>query len=147
MTELVRRCLNQIAAPQLRCSIPRVASKTVATHVSIDPLNHYLGRHEGARLSRIRGAGHFVFSPHSLGLRYVRRAGLALLSRKRRLPIKSTAMRTHPQSAVGSLFFRQLSAYCAVCFFLPYDQRTISDVAMVRIRLGGADFYRNGITN
>jgi hypothetical protein len=118
----------------------------VATHVSIVLRNHYFGRHEATRISGILGAGDFVFTRCAVGLRYVRVTGSTLFSRKCGLPTKSAALRTRPQHTTGGLFVDQLCAYCTVCFVLPNDKRTISDVAVVGVRVGDSGLYRNGVT-
>jgi hypothetical protein len=118
----------------------------VATHVSIVLRSHYLGRHEATRIPGIPGVGNFVFTRSAVGLRYVRHTGPTLFSRKHGLSTKSTALRTHPQHTIGGLFVNQLCAYRTVRFVLPNDKRAISDVAMVRVRLGGRGLYGNGDT-
>jgi len=118
----------------------------VATHVSIVLRNHYLGHHEATRILGIPGAGNFVFTWCAVGLRYVRLIGPTLFSRKRGLSTKSTALRTRPQPTAGGLLVDQLCAYCTFRFVLPNDKRTISDVAVVGIRVGGRGLYCNGNT-
>ena len=124
----------------------RKLGKTVATHVPEDRANQYRQCHEAARVFGIPCAWHFVFARQALGLHYIRRAGSTLFSRKCRLPIKSAALRTHPQHTTGGLFFEELSAYCTVRFVLLNDKRTISDVAVVGLRVGSPGLYRHGVT-
>ena len=54
--------------------------KTVAIHVSIDPLNEYRGCHEAACVPGIPGSRHFVFARRPVGIHYVRLVGDTLLS-------------------------------------------------------------------
>lgn len=112
---------------------------TVVIHVSITPRSHYFGHHEATRIPGIPGAGNFVSTRRAVGLRYVCLTGPPLFSRKCWLPLKSTALRARPQHTAGDLFVDQLSAYCAVRFVLPDDKRTISDVAVVGVRVGLAE--------
>ena len=126
--------------------IPAQEFKTVATHVSTALRKHYLGRHEATRIHRIHSAGNFVPTRYAVGVRYVCLTGPTLFSRKCGLQTKSTALRTHPQHTAGGLFFDQLSAYCTVRFVLPDDKRTISDVAVVGVRVGDCGLYCNGDT-
>ena len=128
------------------CFIPPREFKTVATHVSTALRKHYLGRREATRIHRILSPGNFVSTRYAVGLRYVCHTGPTLFSRKCGLQTKSTALRTHTQHGAGGLFFRQLSAYCAVRFVLPNDKRTISDVALVGVRVGGCGLHCNGDT-
>ena len=118
----------------------------MATHVSIVLRNHYFGRHEATRIPGIPGAGNFVFTTCALGLRNVRVARPTLFSRQCGLPTKSTTLRTHPQHTTGGLFVDQLCACCAVRFVLPDDKRTVSNVAVVGVRVGGRCLYCNGDT-
>jgi hypothetical protein len=137
-----RRCVNS----DVGCLSHPKEFKTVATHVSTALRKHYLGRHEATRIHRIHSAGNFVSTRYAVGLRYVCLTGPTLFSRKCKLQIKSTALRTHPQLGAGGLFFGELSAYCTVRFVLPNDKRTISDVAVVGVRVGGRGLYCNGDT-
>ena len=91
-------------------------------------------------------AGDFVFARCAVGLRYVRVTGPTLFSRKCWLQTKSTALRTHPQPAAGGVFFGELSAYCTVRFVFSNDQRSISDVPVVGVRVGGGRLYHHGDT-
>ena len=126
---------------------PPQGIQTVGTHVSTVLRNHYFGSHEANRISGIPGAGDFVFTRCAVGLHYVRVTGSTLFSRKYGLPIKSAALRTRSQHNTGGLFVDQLCAYCTVRFVLPNDKRTISDVAMARVRVGGRGLSRNGATS
>jgi hypothetical protein len=118
----------------------------VATHVSTALRNHYFGRHEATRIPGILGTGNFIFTRCAVGLHYVRHTGPTLFSRECGLPTKSTALRTHPQHTAGGLFVDQLWAYRTVRFVFPHDQRTISDVAVVGVRVRGRGLYGNGVT-
>jgi hypothetical protein len=141
--------LNAARAPQLKgrwLLISHQGIQTVAAHVSSLLRNHYFGRHEATRIHRIPGAGDFVFARCAVGLRDVCLTRPVLFSRKCGLPTKSTALRTHPQHTAGGLFLDQLCAYCTVCFVLPNDKRTISDVPVVGVRVGGRGLYCNGDT-
>jgi len=120
--------------------------KTVVIHVSIVLRSHYPDRHEAPYVSGIPGSRDFVAARGPVGLRYVRLTGPTLFSRQCGLQTKSTALRTHTQPGAGGLFFRQLSAHCTVRFVLPNDKRTISDVAMVGVRVGGGGLHCNGDT-
>src|SRR5258705_10022356 len=91
-------------------------------------------------------AGNFVSTRYAVGLHCVCFTGTTLFSRKCGLQTKSPALRRHPQHGAGGPFFGELSAYCTVRFVLPNDQRTISDVALVGLRVGGSGLYRHGDT-
>ncbi len=116
----------------------------MAIHVSIDRRNQYFRRYEAACVFGIPGAWHFVFPRNALGLRYIRVVRPTLFSRECRLPIKSAAVRTHPQHNTGGLLVNQLCAYRTVHLVLPNDKRTISHVAVVGIRLGSGGLHCNG---
>ena len=135
-----------IARTPLLLFIPRHESRTVASHIPTAIREHYFGRHENTRLPGIPGLGDFVFSRHAVGLCYVCHTGPALFSRQCRLPTKSAALRNDPKHTAGNLFVDQLWAYCTVRFVLPDDERTISNVAMVRVCLGGRGLPRHGYT-
>ena len=115
-------------------------------HVSIKPRNPYAGRHEATGVSGISGARYFVFARRPVGIHYVRGAGPALLSRKCRLPNKPSAVRAYAESSVSRLLAGQLSARRTVRLVLYHDERPISPVALVGIRLGRRGLYRNGDT-
>src|SRR5437762_13179935 len=55
-------------------------------------------------------------------------------------------MRARAQHTAGYLLSDQLCAYCAVCLVLSNDERTISYVSLVGVRLGGLGKRYHGDT-